>query len=996
MLQENKSTITQNPFWMSHGYGARFQSFQTLMRNRVRDILLVSSPYDLYIFEEDGHLYEQIRDRYEGLNLTNTPEITRVSSGQEAIRQLKEGKHYDLVITTLHIEDMHPTQFVEQLRDNSFEIPVVMLAFDNKELSDMIRHKKIDVFDEIFIWLGDPKLILAIIKSIEDKINVEHDTDVIGVQSIIVIEDNIRYYSSFLPLIYLEILKHTQRLISEGVNLSHKRMRMRARPKILLCKNYDEAREYFQKYQETILGVISDISFPRAGKLCQNAGLLFAREVHSSHPDIPILLNSKHADNETQASKIGASFLLKDSPTLLQDLREFMIDHLSFGDFIFRMPDGQEFGRASDLISLEKLISIIPGECLKLHGSKNHFSNWLKARTEFWLAHELRPRKISDFPSIEAMRKDLVKALHEYREIRQRGIISDFHKSTFDPDSSVSRIGGGSLGGKARGLSFVNILINNTGVDKNFPGIRIHVPSAVVIGTDVFDQFIEENQLRDFALSNADENEILDAFLKAKIFPNEIRKDLNDFLEMIDTPLAIRSSSLLEDSHNYPFAGVYKTYMLPNQDPNLQIRLSETIKAIKRVYASTFFNAAKDYFKATSYRLEEEKMAVIIQKLVGSTHNSRFYPTFSGVGKSFNFYPIPPQKYSDGVINLAIGMGKTVVEGGTCVRYCPKYPKHIDQFSSLENTLKHSQKAFYALNMNTQVGNKSEKEDYFLQEFTLDEAEEDNALNNVASTYSAENDQLYDGIRHQGNRVITFAPILKHHIFPINEILACLLEIGAKGMGTAVEVEFAVNLDDDKQEFGLLQIRPMVINRELDIPEIEGIEKAKLLCESQLTLGHGIQDDIYDIVMVDRDAFNRSKSQQVAEEVNQFNSILLSEERPYLLIGVGRWGSLDPWLGIPVTWSQISGARAIIESDFKDMNVTPSQGSHFFQNLNSFQVSYLTVRTNNSKSFLDWDWLNNQSALDAKTYTKLLRFKKPVIIKISGQQSKGIIIKPNS
>ena len=988
-----------DPLWVEHGYGTRFQGFQNLMRLRIRDILLVSSLYDLYVFEEDGRLYELLREKYQGLNLSHVPELTRVSSGKEAIALAKEERRFDLIITTLHIEDMPVVKFSQMIRDLNIDIPIVLLAFDNRELVEMLRHEETLAFDRIFIWQGDFRLLLAIIKHLEDKLNVDHDTHLVGVQSIILIEDNIRYYSSFLPMIYLEIMKQSQRLISEGINLSHKQLRQRARPKILLCTNYEEAWDYYENYQDTILGIISDIDFPKNGKPDPEAGIIFAKEVKKQHPDIPVLLHSTLPSNAEKAKETGACFLLKNSPTLLHELREFMMENLSFGDFVFKTPEGVEVARANDLISLENLIKIVPPQSLKYHAERNHFSNWLKARTEFWLAHKLRPRKVSDFPNLEEMRNDLIKALKDYRKLRQRGIITDFQKQSFDPSSSISRIGGGSLGGKARGLSFVNILINNYNVHNRLEGVQISIPPAIVIGTDIFDQFLDDNDLRSFALNQDDDDKILEEFLKARKFPAEILGELAAFLDIITTPIAVRSSSLLEDSHNNPFAGIYKTYMLPNSHPDSMSRLAELLKAIKRVYASTFMQSAKDYIKATSFRLEEEKMAVIVQKMVGSDHKDRFYPNFSGVARSYNFYPVAPQKFSDGITSVALGLGKMVVEGGSAIRFCPKYPTHIEQLSTIKNALENCQKEFYALNLNGIVDNRHEMQDYFVKSFPIKKAEEDQTLQYVASTYSPENDAIYEGISKAGARLVSFAPILKSKIFPLAEIVQLLLDMGSWGMGTPVEIEFAVNLDvpaGQPKEFGLLQMRPMVLNRELEVLNLDHFKKKDLICSSTKVLGNGIIDNIYDIVLVDRDKFDRSQSRIVAREISQYNGKLNKENRPYLLIGVGRWGSLDPWLGIPVTWGQISGARVIIEAGFKDFTVMPSQGSHFFQNLQALMVGYFTVKSDDSASFVDWNWLLEKEPLSKNEYTSLIRFKQPVIIKMNGSHNKGVIIKPES
>ena len=987
---------TNTPSWIDNEYSDRIQGFQSLMRLRIRDILLVSSLYDLYLFEEDGRLYELIRGEYQGLNLSHSPELTRVSSAQEAIRLAKKEKRFDLIITTMHIEDMHAVNFAKTIKQAGLDIPIVLLAHDNRELKSLLLNPERTIFDKIFTWTGDYRILIGIIKYLEDRRNVEHDSQVIGVQNIIFIEDNVRYYSSLLPIIYTEILKQSRHLITEGINLTHKFLRMRARPKILLCSSYEEAWDYYSNLKELVLGVISDIAFPHKGKIDNKAGIKFARAIRKEHPDIPILLTSDNSRNKVYADKIGASFLLKNSSTLLSDFRNFLNSQFSFGDFVFKNSRGEEVGRATDLKSLEECLKVVPYESIEYHGARNHFSNWLKARTEFWLAHQLRPRKISDYATSEDLRQDLITSLHSYRMTRQRGIIADFNKETFDPDNSLARIGGGSLGGKARGLGFVNSLINNYNIRDQFNGVQIYVPPCVILGTNIFDDFMDTNNLRDFALSCDDDEEITEKFLNAHYFPEEASNDLKYFLELVTTPLAVRSSSLLEDSQYHPFAGVYKTYMIPNNHADLSERVYELITAIKRVYASTYYERAKNYIKVTSYRTEEEKMGVVIQRMIGKTHKNRFYPDISGVAKSYNFYPLPPQKSQDGVVSVALGLGKLVVEGGSTVRFCPKYPDDLVQFYSVKESLKNSQKDFYALQLDGETNFGYIPHDVLVQGYSLKDAEEDGSLQYVASTYIKDNDAIYDGLSRVGPRVVTFGPVLKNKLFPFPEILNLLLDIGTWGMGTPIEIEFAVNMNSStgNREFGLLQMRPLVISHEEEQLNIEDHKDEDLICRSNQVLGNGIIRDIRDIILVDYHLFDRSKSRDVANEVATFNSRLINDNRPYLLIGVGRWGSLDPWLGIPVTWEQISGAKTIIETSFKEMAVEPSQGSHFFQNITSFMIGYFTVNTAQNNGFVNWDWLLSIKPYAKKEYTKHLRFEQPFELKMNGHINKGIILKP--
>jgi len=976
----------------------KFQDFHNLMRFRIRDILLVSSLYDSYIFEEDNRLYELIRREYIDLNLSHSPELIQVSSGKEAIELAKNEKRFNLIIVTQHIEDMPTIKFAKKVRKAGIDIPIVLLGYDNREMSELLKQEESKVFDQIFIWQGDYRIILGIIKFLEDRFNVDYDTKNVGVQVIILIEDNIKFYSSYLPLVYMEILKQSQSLLSEGINLSHKFLRMRARPKILLVSTYEDAMKYYKKFEENILGIISDVDFLHKGKQDSRAGIKFAKFVREQHPDIPILLQSNVSENEEVANSIGASFIMKDSPTLLQDVRDFMKKNFSFGDFVFKTFDGKEVGRAKNLTQLEEQLNLIPEESLLFHSERNHFSNWLKARTEFWLAHQLRPRKVTDYESPERLRESLINSVRDFRTGRQRGVILDFNKNTFD-ESTFARIGGGSLGGKARGLGFVNSLLSNFELRKYFPDLEIFVPASVVIGTEMFDVFLEENNLLDFALRCDSDEELLNKFLEAQYFPSELIQNLFDFLELVDEPLAIRSSSLLEDSQGQPFAGVYDTYMLPNTHPDKSIRLVQLLNMIKLVYASIFMQKSKDYVKVTSYRLEEEKMAVIIQKMVGAKHGNKFYPEFSGVAKSYNFYASSPLKSSDGIVSAAFGLGKTIVEGGSTVRFCPKYPQYQLNYSTIDDTLKYSQQQFFALKIDEGNDATLITEDVFVKQYDLIEAENDGTLSSVGSTYSKENDRIYDGTARSGVSLFTLAPILKYKIFPLPEVIDILLDMGSWGMGAPVEIEFAVNLSepsDKPKQFALLQMRPLVVNNELEELNVEGYQKNEIICQSDNVLGNGVTNDIYDIVYVDINHFDRSMSRAVAREISEINSKLVNIGKGYLLIGVGRWGTLDPWLGIPVTWENISGARAIVESNFKDFNVTPSQGTHFFQNLTSFKVGYFTINNFVNQGFIDWTWLEERPDVEMHEYTRHVMLDNPITIKINGQQNKGVILKPGT
>jgi len=983
-----------NPAQVEQSFGTWLQSFQQLERHRIRNILLVSSLFDFYLFEEEGLLYEQIQSEYRGLQLSHTPELTRVSSGAEAVKLLKSGAQFDLIITTLHIEDTTPIRLARSLLDEGITTPIVLLGYDNRELNDLITHQEISIFDRVFVWQGDFRLLIAIIKNLEDEWNVREDTSNFGVQCILLVEDSIRDASYFLPLLYAEIIQHSQRLMSEAVNAAHRSLRLRARPKILLRSTWEEAMNCFDELKEHITGVICDVRFPRGGKHDERAGLDFADHVHEQFFDIPVLLQSSDPASAFEARESGGLFLWKKSPTLVEDFRRLLRQNFAFGDFVFRMLDGREVGRATDLRTLEEQLRIVPDESVLYHASRNHFSNWLKARTEFQLASRLRPSRVTDFASVTELRLQLIREVHEHRAFRQRGLLTEFSKDTFDPENSFARTGGGSVGGKARGLAFFNALLSAYDVARRFEGLDIEVPPCIVIGTDVFDRFMAENDLHSFVQGGASDLEIQQRFLDAERFPESTLTQLAAFLELVPHPLAVRSSSLLEDSQFHPFAGVYQTYMIPNDHPRADARLHELVTAIKRVYASTFYHSAREYLKVTSLRSEDEKMAVIVQQMVGAQHEDRFYPEIAGVARSYNFYPVGPQKPDEGIVSIALGLGRIVVEGGAAVHFCPKYPDHLQQFFSTRDARKNNQREFYALRMVQQPVEMTATTDERVVTWDLADAERDGTLAPIASTYSAENDALYDGVSRPGMRIVTFAPILRNRMVPLAEAIDFLCALGTWGIGTPVEIEFAVNLA--RGRLGVLQVRPLPLSRETEEFGIDEVPAEQLICQSTQVLGHGVIRDLCDIIVVDIDRFERAKSHQAAAEIARMNQILVSERRPYLLVGPGRWGSLDPLLGIPVKWEQISGARAIVEAGFRDISVDPSQGSHFFQNLTAFQVGYFSVSDRVRNSFLDWQWLSAQPALGSGTFARHIRLKSNALVMMNGRVRRGIILKPAS
>jgi len=969
--------------------------FQDLMPFRVQDILLAASDYDSFTLQEDGRLDELILGEFLELSLHHTPGITHVSSGTEALARAQAEPRFNLIITAIQLGDMDAAQLAREVRRGGLDVPVVVLAYDNHERKDFLaKHPSSDI-ERIFMWQGNARILVAIVKYIEDKRNVAHDTAAIGVPVILLVEDNVRYYSSFLPTIYTELIEQSGRLVSEGVNLSHKLVRMRARPKILLCSTFEEAWQLLTRYQPYLLGLISDVEFPRAGRVTRGAGFDLAAMARAEVPDLPILLQSSRVEFAAGAGQVGAGFLRKYSVTLLADLRRFMIEHFGFGDFVFRLADGREVARASDLKHLEELLRVVPAESIAFHGERNHFSHWLTARTEFALARRLRPRKVEEFATLEDLRHDLIESIAEYRRQQSHALIADFDRGTFEPHTPFfARIGGGSLGGKARGLAFARHLLAREAAVRGFPAVEIDVPPAIVLATDCFDRFLADHELLDFALHHPDDAEILRRFLAVPL-PADVMADLERFVRAVDWPLAVRSSSLLEDSQYQPFAGVYETFMLANDRGDTHQRLETLAAAIRRVYASTFGQRVKAYLRATPYRLEEEKMAVLVQKVVGERHGPRYYPDFSGVARTHNFYPSPPHRSEDGLAAVALGMGRTVVVGERCLLFNPRQPRHLVHASSVDDQLSHSQREFWALDLDDRDGTVEAMRE---ASFGLEVAEADGTLHAVGSTYSPDSHAIYDGIARAGARLVTFAPVLKAGVFPLAAILSLLLDLGRRAMNRPAEIEFAVRLSrsaGEPHEFAFLQIRPLVYAERFDGRDLEQVPAEQQLCWSPMVLGNGSLE-LRDIVMVDFEHYDRSQSRAVAQEIARYNAELVAQDRAYLLIGVGRWGSADPWLGIPVTWEQIAGARVIVESGFRDFQVSPSQGSHFFQNLTSFQVGYFTVNPEVGEGFLRWDWLAQQPALSERGTVRHLRFEHPLLVHMNGRLNQGVIVKPQA
>jgi hypothetical protein len=841
--------------------------------------------------------------------------------------------------------------------------------------------------------------MLATIKLIEDQANFAHDSARVGVQAVLLVEDSVNFLSIYLPILFTEMMAQSQHVITEGANLAHKLLRLRARPKVILAKDLETAHKLFEEHHENLLGVISDASFPAtpAGKPIDDSGFQFVRTVKEKYPDMPVLVQSSESKNRDWAEALEASFLDKKTPRLHRAIRRFMLDNFGFGPFVFRAPDGSEVGIAEDTHEMEEVVRNLPVESLLYHAVRNEFSLWLRARTEFQLAERIANRRVSDFANAEELRDFLLAELLEARRESQRGAIADFDRRHFDNTASISRIGHGSLGGKARGLAFLNYMLSMYRIGDTHENVRITVPPAVVITTDQFDRFLIENNISIETVSGIDDQAVRDVFAKASL-PRNLVEDLRAYLKVVRKPIAVRSSSLLEDSHNQPFAGIYETLMLPNERADINERLRALCHAVKLVYASTYSERACTYIDATSYHHEEEKMGVIVQELFGRARASNScYPTLAGVACSINHYPHGPVKPEDGVCQIALGLGATVVSGAGGLRFCPKHPRHLPQFSLVDDILKNAQRDFYALKHDCKCDICVPEVCMQPTRFPIQLADQDGVLAKVGSVFSPENGSIYDGVSRPGVRLVSFASILKHGVFPLPELIDEVLQAGAWGMGTAVEIEFAADLDgprDEPRELALLQMRPMVVSQEqvsVDLTEFDGDQS---VVTSLRALGNGRTTGIHDVLFVDPEIFERSDSRKTAASVGEFNATLRAKGHPYLLIGPGRWGSSDSWLGIPVEWGQIAGAKTVIECGFEDFKVEPSEGSHFFHNMTSFGVGYMTVNPEHDDGSLDLKWLRQQEVVrEGANGLKWLRLAQPLSILIDGRTSHGVVVK---
>lgn len=965
--------------------------FVSLMTKRIFNVLLVANPYDAFMLEDDGRIDEKIFIEYMNLSLRYPPRFTQVSTEEDAWKQLGNTM-FDLVICMPGSDNSDTFDIARQIKEKYPHIPLVVLTPFSHGIKERMEHEDLSIFEYVFCWLGNTDLLVSIIKLIEDKMNLEHDIKEVGVQMILLVEDSIRFYSSVLPNLYKFVLRQSQEFATEALNEHQRTLRMRGRPKIVLARSYEEAMDLYNKYQNNTLGIISDARYPREGKIDPHAGIRFLTEVRSRDPFIPLILQSAEVSNKEFALSCGAQFIDKNSKKMNIDLREAVSENFGFGDFIFRNPNTmEEVVRVHNLKELQNAIFSIPAESFLYHISRNHISRWLYSRAIFPVAEFLKQITWESLQDIDAHRQIIFEAIVKYRKMKNQGVVAVFQRDRFDRYSNFARIGDGSLGGKGRGLAFIDNMVKRHAEFEEFENASVVIPKTVVLCTDIFDEFMDMNQLYQVALSDADDETILRAFLRAKL-PDRLVEDFFAFFDVVKSPIAIRSSSLLEDSHYQPFAGIYSTYMIPYLTDKYEM-LRMLSDAIKGVYASVYYKDSKAYMQATSNVIDQEKMAVILQEVVGTQYGDRFYPSISGVARSINYYPINDELAEEGTVSLALGLGKYIVDGGLTLRVCPYHPDKVLQTSEMEMALRETQTRFYALDLKNMGQNFSLDDGFNLLKLPVKEAENDGSLNYIASTYDPYDMVIRDGIYPGRRKVITFANILQHDVFPLARILQLVQKYGQGEMRRPVEIEFAVNLNatEKKGVFYLLQIRPMV-DMKADLNEdLDAIPEDQLLLKSVNSLGQGIMDDIQDVIYVKTEGYSASNNQLIAYDIEKLNKRFLDEGKHYILIGPGRWGSSDTWLGIPVKWPNISAARVIVEAGLTNYRVDPSQGTHFFQNLTSFGVGYFTINAYMNDGLYNQELLNSMPAVEETKYLRWVHFDKPLAVKMNGKKKIGVV-----
>ena len=969
-------------------------SFANLMNKRIYNVVLIATKYDAFMLEDDGRVDEQIFNEYTSLSLRYPPRFTQVTTEEEALAELKD-RNFELIICMPNMDNRDIFAAATEIKIHYPNIPIVVLTPFSKEVSKRIANEDLSAIDYVFSWLGNAELLLAIIKLIEDKMNAPDDTASVGVQIILLVEDSVRFYSSALPHLYKFVLEQSQMFAKEALNDHQRTLRMRGRPKIKLARTYEEAVRIFNQYRDNMLGIISDMSFMHDGVKDPYAGYKFGQYVRKTGLIIPFVLESSEASNKVYAKELGASFIDKNSKSYPQDLRKKIMQRFGFGDFVILNPQTkEEIMRIKDLKDLQKKVFQIPDDSLVYHLSRNHFSRFFYSRAMFPPAEVLKRVDVSDYKDMDEARKLIFDLIVQYRRMKNSGVVAVYQKERFDEYSNFARIGDGSLGGKGRGLAFIGAMV------KRYPKLEhdhfaVTIPKTVVICTDIFDEFMETNELYPVALSDVDDETILKYFLRASL-PARLIEDLMAFFDVVKSPIAVRSSSLLEDSHYQPFAGIYSTYMVPKLEDKYDM-LRTLSDAIKAVYASVFYRDSKAYMTATSNLIDQEKMAIVLQEVVGNRYNDRFYPTISGVARSLNFYPIGNEKAEDGIANIALGLGKYIVDGGQTLRFSPRHPHNILQMSTMDFALRETQTRFYALDLKNLADQFSVDDSFNLLRLNLKDADADGSLKFIVSTYDPYDQVIRDGYYPGGRKILSFVNVLQHEVFPLADTLDQILHVGQDEMGRPIEIEFAVNIDPQNPGFAtfyLLQVRPIVDNKEVMEEDLTLVEQEDTILTSTSVLGHGIVTDVQDIIYVKTGAFCSSNNQSIAYDIEKMNRQFTGEEKNYVLVGPGRWGSSDSWLGIPVKWPHISNARVIVECGLENYRVDPSQGTHFFQNLTSFGVGYFTINPFKGDGWFDEGYLNSLPAVEETEYLRHVRFDKPAVIKMDGKKSLGVVLKP--
>ena len=973
----------------------RDTAFQNLMQRRIHNVLLIASPYDAFMMEEDGRVEEQLYFEYTSLNLSSPPRVNQASSYAEAYECL-ESKHYDLIIAMPGMDIGETFREAKNIKERYTGIPFVVLTPFSREVSRRLSNEDFSGVDYVFSWLGNVDLLLAIIKLLEDKMNADNDVLEVGLQTILLVEDSIRFYSSVLPHLYKFLLKQSLTFSTEALNEHEQMLRMRGRPKVMLARTYEEAEALYSKYQDKILGIISDISFNHNGEKDKSAGIRLAKHIKEKDPYVPIILESSESENAILADKLGVSFIDKNSKKFPVDLGNAIYNNFGFGALIIRNPQtGEEVMRINNLKDFQYKVFDIPAESLLYHASRNDISRWLYSRAIFPIAEIIQAHRFRNIEEAPEVKKLFFNLIVKYRKMKNRGVVAIFKKERFDHYSNFARIGQGSLGGKGRGLAFIDSIIKKYPICDNFGGATLSIPRTIVLCTDIFDEFMEENNLYPTALSDIPDEQILSAFLEANL-PRYLKEDFFALFEVVDKPLAIRSSSLLEDSHYQPFAGIYSTYMIPRLNDKYEM-MRLLCDAIKSVYASVFFADSKAYMTATSNLIDQEKMAIIIQEVVGEEHDGCYYPSFSGVGRSLNYYPINDEQPEDGVAEIAVGLGKYIVDGGLALRFSPRHPDKVLQTSTLDLALRDTQTQFYALDMSDMTDKFSTNDGDNIKHIRIQDAAKNGSLKYMVSTYDPQDQIIRDSDYGTGRKVVTFANVLSHKVFPLAEVVDFMLSEGEREMRRPVEIEFAGNINingDSKGSVYWLQIRPIVDRKEMLDEKIMETDNNDLILKSNTALGHGTMDNVRDVVYVKTKNFSSSNNQLIAREIEKINRTFTEKGDGYILIGPGRWGSSDPSLGIPVKWPHISSARLITEASLPNYRIEPSQGTHFFQNLTSFGVGYFTIDTRDNDSVYDIAYLDNCPAAYESEFIRIVHFDNPLTISINGRSGLGIVVKP--